>query len=480
MHKKPGKRILLVEPVGNLPFYVLPLGLGYLKSNLSDRHFVKIFDCSIKGVLGNSDTFRDEVRQFKPDIVAVSASIQTYIEGLAAIETAKSIDSEITTVMGGPHPSLFAKHILQNKCVDYVFRGEAELSFSGFVDQVKEDENWDSIKGLVYRKRNQIIENDIHCAPDLDIINIPDYKDLRLDEYLRNNYSYGGFYGKSAPIWVTRGCPYACTFCSASLINGRKIRRHSIGYMIDWIDYLYKEFSIRQFAIIDDNFTFDMNYAKEFCRAIVRMRQGKHFREKIYFATPNGIRLDKIDDELLILMKEAGWQGVSIAPESGSRKTLKRMKKHIDPDSVPGIVKQIKAVGLNVRAFFLIGYPGETIEDLKDTIKLIRKCKLDAIILGRFLPIPGTPIFNELVKDGEISQDYMPLSIFKFVMPLSKKKEDDVYLPQGLKYLNSFWFFFRENVFLIFRNPYSIIYFCKYYGTLNLIKKFFLATKKIK
>ncbi len=480
MNRKSGKRILLVEPAGNLPFYILPLSLGYLKSNISDSHMIKILDCSIEGIPCDSLRFRNEIRDFKPDIVGISASMQTYKEGILATKTVKSICPDIITVMGGSHPSIFAEQVMRNDTVDYLFRGEAELSFSAFIDQLESKNYFSSIKGLVYRKNGSIFKNEINLESDLDKIMIPDYDSIMINEYVKHGYSYGGLYGKSAPIWITRGCPYACSFCSASQLNGKKIRCHSIRYVVDWIDHLYQNFDIRQFAIVDDNFTFYNEYAKDFCRTIINLIREGHFKEKIYFATPNGIRMDRVDDEMLNLMKEAGWQNITVAPESGSRKTLKRMGKNLDPDIVPEVIRRIKAADMDVRAFFLVGYPGETADDVKQTVRLIRKCKIDGLILGRFFPIPGTPIFNELVRDKEIPPDYMSPSIFNFLMPLNNKWPHKIYTPKNLNRLNSFWLFLRESIYIVFRNPYSILFYSRYYGITNLIKKLFLAIKRIR
>jgi radical SAM superfamily enzyme YgiQ (UPF0313 family) len=445
-----------------------------------DHHQVRIYDCSIKGVFADSKELLHEIEDLRPDIVGVSASMQTYHEAVRIIRVVKSIDPGITTTMGGAHPSIFSEKVMENEDLDFVFRGEAELMFPHFLEQLKGEENFENIKGLGYRKDGRVVLNDINLEADIDSIKIPDYKNINLREYIKNGYSYGGFYGKSAPVWITRGCPYGCSFCSASLINGKKIRRHSVEYVVNWIDHLYREFSIRQFALVDDNFTFQIDYAKKFCRTIIELVEKGHFKEKIYFATPNGVRIDSLDDELITLMKKAGWQGLSIAPESGSRKTLKRMRKTLDPASVPGVVERIKKQGLDVRAFFIIGYPGETRDDVRETVTLIRRSKIDAIILGKFLPIPGTPIFNELVSQGEISADYMPQSIFKFVMPLSKNKEDYIYSPKGLEDLNTFAIFLRESILLAIRNPNSVAFYFKYYGFFNLLKKLLQAMKILK
>lgn len=477
---KSGKRIMLIEPAGNLPFYILPLSLGYLKSNVSDVHSVKILDCSMAGLFADSPRFKKEIQDFEPDVVGVSSSMHTCNEGIIATKTVKSINSNIITVMGGPHPSIFAEKVMQNRSVDYLFRGEAELSFSAFIDQLETEKNFTSIKGLVYRKSADIIINEINLESDLDKVLIPDYESIKINEYAEHGYSYGGLYGKSAPIWVTRGCPYSCSFCAASQINGKYIRRHSIRYVVNWIDHLYQNFGIRQFAIIDDNFTFDSKYAKEFCRTIIGLIGEGRFREEIYFATPNGIRIDMIDDEMLSLMKKAGWQSISVAPESGSRKTLKRMKKNIDPDIVPGVIRRIKAAKLDVRAFFMIGYPGEGGDDIKQTIQLIRKCHIDGLILGRFLPIPGTHIFDELVSDKEITSDFVPQSVMKSMMPHDNKRPHKLYAPKGLDNLNSLWLFLRESIYIFFRNPYSIVFYSRYYGIVNVIRRLLQTVKVIK
>jgi len=153
------------------------------------------------------------------------------------------------------------------------------------------------------------------------------------------------------------------------------------------------------------------------------------------------------------------------------------MKKNLKLEIVPGAVDKIRAAGLSVRAFFMVGYPGETLEDVKDTVKLIRQCKFDSIIIGRFVPLPGTPIYDELVEIGEIAPDYVPPQTFALFTPF-KKLRQEMYNPPGFENFNLFWMLLREHILLAFRNPYSVIYFIKYYGIGNVIKKmFFLGTK---
>ncbi|MDM8554089.1 radical SAM protein [Desulfococcaceae bacterium HSG7] len=475
-------KILLVEPNRPLEGFVLPLGLGYLKSNISSNiHEVKIVNCSLEGWHADDRNFKEEVLQFKPDLLGVSASFQTYSEGLKLIEVVKGINKSIVTVMGGAHPSIYADTIMENKQVDFLFRGESELSFPIFLSQLEADGCFSSVKGLVYRQKNgETVKNDIMFEPKIDKIKIPDYKAIRINDYIEKGYFYGfygGKEGRSAPIWLTRGCPYNCTYCSASKINGKRIRVHSISYVINWIQTLYSEFKITQFAIIDDNFTFYIDYAKEFCRKIIKLKEEKYFKKILSFSTPNGVRLEKLDDELLDLMRKAGWKEITIAPESGSRKTLKKMRKSLNPEVVPDVIKRIKNKGFYVRGFFIIGYPGETWGDIKETISLIRRSRLDFAYIGRFMPIPGTDIFNELVKKKEISTTYIhphPSGNLE----LLPSKFQGIYSPKGLEDISPFLIFWRENIFLLLKKPSNILFFLRYF-TRKDFRKIFIARMHI-
>ena len=469
-------RILLMVPYGNIPAYWFPLALGYLKSNIPETHHVKILDCTLDDIPSDSPDLIKELKEFDPDIVGVSTASLTSSEAINALKVAKALKPEVITVLGGSHPTNYPEKVMKNKYIDYCFRGEADLSFAVFLNQLTLG-NFDSVDGLVYRKNGDLVKNEIKNEDDIDKIKMPDYHALRLKTYLDHGYNYGGFYGKTAPIWVTRGCPFKCSFCSAPLLNGRGIRAHSPEYLANWIEYLYHEFGIRQFSIIDDNFTFDMDYAKSFCQFIIQRVENGWFSEKIYFTTPNGVRMEMLDDELLVLMKKAGWEGLTLAPESGSKKTLVRMKKNTNLEEVPKIVNRVRTAGLKVRAFFMIGYPGETLEDLKDTVKLIRKCMLDSIIVGRFVPLPGTPIYDELVELGEIPEDYIPPQTFSMFTPFQQRTRHKIYNPAGFERFNLFWFLLREHVFLAFRNPRAVLYFIKYYGIMNVMKKMFFLGK---
>ena len=469
---KIGKRILLVAPQGNMPYYVIPLGLGFLKSNLPDCHEVEILDSSIEETPGDSMKFKERVRLFRPDVIGVTTTVSTYEDAIKCIKSAKSVDPSIVTVLGGPYVSLNDEDVFEEEELDFVIRGEGEISFSKFIDALFGDRDFSSVAGLTYRCDGKVKKTPT-VNEDMDSFNIPDYQFIQLGRYLENSYNYGGYYGASAPIWFTRGCPYGCKFCSAYLMNGKAVRAHSTSYMLDWIEHLYVNFDVRQFSLVDDGFTTYPRTVKEFCQAVIDARRSGRFKERIYFAAPNGFRMERLDDEMLRLMKEAGWEGVTVAPESGSRSVLKLMRKNLNPDIVPDAIDRIKAAGLMVRAFFMLGYPGETKEDVEDTIKLIRKCDFDDVSIGTFVPFQGTPIYNELVESGELKPGHSksgPMGGFSWVLPGLMQDDGNTYRSESSKELNFTYIIIRERLLVFLRKPAAMVHFFKYYGFVRLLK----------
>ncbi len=189
---------------------------------------------------------------------------------------------------------------------------------------------------------------------------------------------------------------------------------------------------------------------KDLTRGIIEWKKNNNIKD-VVFEFSNGVRMQFLDDELLNLLKQAGWEEICIAPESGSKRTLERMNKLLDPDIVPEITKRIKKAGLRVVAGFMIGYPGETIDDVKDTQRLIRKCKLDSFLIQQFCPLPGTPVFDELVEKGEIDYENLPSTFY--LSYLTGKSAETKYVTEGLKKFNFRRFSFTETFVFALRNP---------------------------
>lgn len=461
-------KIALVWPKGFDPIYSLPLPYGYFMSNIDKNYYdVQIFDNALQNLKSSSSKFRQELKDFNPDLVAVSTWSPMYPEALSVLQVAKELNPNVVTIMGGVHVSSYADKIKGTFGVDFLMRGEAEHSFPIFLDELqKKNPDWTIVKGLVYKTMNSYQMNDMDRpeSDEMDQIKIPDYNAIQLKKYLKAGYRWNTPSKMNSPIWATRGCPYRCQYCASPELNGRPVRTHSIKYMMEWIKYLYYECDIRWINILDDNFTFHVAYAKDFCRAVIDLGL-----KDLRFGTPNGIRLQRGDPELWKLMKKAGWETLIVAPESGSQSTLELMKKDLKDVQivVPEVVKDIRKAGLKVQGFFIIGYPGEKPKDLDDTLLLIRKSKFNFVFLNNFQPLVGTPVYDELVKKGEIEDG---------LLPKNYSAEERAYTPESFKNFNFSKFILKTHLMMMLTDPLNIPYqfslMLKLYSPRLTIKKF--------
>jgi len=467
--------IVLIQPYGLNPKIVLPLSLSYLKANLDEKICdVNIIDCALRGLKSNSEEFKKLLQSYEPHIIGVSAWTQTYQEALDILKISKIFFKNVITVIGGSHASANYKEVVKNEQIDFLFRGESEFTFPLFINRILNNIDFSNISGLVYRRANgELIINEPLVVNDIDKIKIPSYDSINLDEYIESGYRYHTREKYNAPILLTRGCPYTCQFCSVSLVNGKRVRKHGPGYVIRWIKYLYYEKGIRHINIIDDNFTFDVEYAKNICKQIIQLNL-----KRLSFGTPNGIRMQRGDRELWGLMKKAGWKSIIVAPESGSTHTLKLMRKNLKKEIVPNVVDDMKKMGLYVQGYFIIGYPGETKNDLLETRKLIMKTRFDLVSMFRFQPLPGTPVFDSLVEKSEISKDFLPNDYY------SRKPNYETYTLRKVNiplfYIITYFLFFLQNpkriCFLV--SKYDIYGIFKRIIDFNMRKNTVVMTKK--
>jgi len=385
---------------------IFPLGLAYIMAAAKQKGYeVNILDCDLNDIKPGSPKFRNEIEALSPDVVGVS--FWTFNKHVIheTLTVTKDTLGNVVTVVGGPDPSVNTIKCIKHPAIDYGFCGEAEIGFPLLLEALEaEEKDYSHIPGLIYSiDGTPQVNPPVYLAGFSEFGEI-DYDAMQLRKYHEQGYNYGPGNKLSAPIQATRGCPSQCQFCSASRINGTKVRVTPVPKLVSMINRLYRDYGVRAVNFVDDNFTFHRDYVLEFCRAII---EEKH--RDLTFASPNGVHLETLDHELLVAMRRAGWESLMVAPESGSKKTLAKMKKKVNLDDAPGKVQMIKDTGMLVTGSFIIGYPGETVVDIEQTSRFTRKCNLDMISVNKFQPLPGTPIFGELVERGEITPDFIPV-----------------------------------------------------------------------
>ena len=392
-------KILLVKPY-NLSDHIQPsLGLGYLATACRDRgHNVTILDCIKEGV--KNDNLFQRVNELKPDIVGFQCYTFDLKPVKEALEGCKNLKPDLITVIGGPHPSAAPEQSFEyfKDYLDFIFIGEAERGLPLLLDKLDHRISIDlaEIPGLAWRENGDIRLNQQVFVDNLDGLGMPAWDLIHPEKYPESQH--GAFFKKFpiAPLMVTRGCPYNCTFCAGSIVCGKKVRKHTIDFMLKQIKYLYDIHEIREFHIVDDNFTFDKNYVKEFLRRLIGLNLD------ISWATPNGVRIDTLDEEVLRLMKQSGLYLISLGIESGSDRVLGLMEKNTTVRKVREGISLIHSSGIDVAGFFIMGFPGETREDIKKTIEFSLDLDLIRANYFTYLPFPGSSSYNELASKGEL------------------------------------------------------------------------------
>lgn len=409
MGKERKSKVLLIWPFGAFDGATMPLAFLYLLPILKQHGYeVDFLDCALHDISPDSPEFADHVERCQPDVVGVSAWSVHKEMATKTLQAVKNFDSQIMTIAGGPHFSGDASYSLHSDrgIIDFVFKGEAEESLLQFLDHVSQP-SWTfkelkDVPGLCFIQEDGSLHESPAKPPSaLDALGQPDYSIIGLPEYIQKGYCYRSEVRMQAPLLTTRGCPYTCDFCSAPFLNGRRVRKHSIPYLLELLKTLYAEFGIRHFNIIDDNFTFDVPYAKQFCKMVI---ENGHWLKDVSFGTPNGIRIEKTDEDLFYLMKGAGWRRVIVAPESGSQTMVDFMAKHLKLQLVPEKTRQIQQAGLECEAFFIIGHPGENAQTIQETKQFIKDVKFDVVSIHVFQPLQGTPIYNELLAMGTLGK----------------------------------------------------------------------------
>ena len=401
-------KILLIAP----PFYRLlgshynglHLGIAYIAAVLKEHgHFVKIYNAdygettqyanqrqlfenypSYKAILDDPANaiwgeIKDNISSFAPDLIGITMLTANYKAAKIIARIAKSINSNIKIVIGGVHPTLDPEGTLAEEEFDYVIRGEGEFTFLELADNQREEE----IKGLSFKKSGQMIHNeDRPFIDDLDALPYP----------CRDSFLNDTRYLDLGHLITGRGCPFSCAYCASPRLWQRTVRFRSISNVISELEYLQTNYNASIIHFADDTFTLNKHRAKEICRQIIDRR--------LEIEWVCDTRADCLDRELVALMKSAGCVRIKIGVESGSDRILKRMKKGETKEKIRQAVSLIKGEGLPFTAYFMAGFPGETNEDLKQTIELARELDADYYSLGIVAPYYGTEIWNDLEKSG--------------------------------------------------------------------------------
>lgn len=443
-----------------------PLGVAYLAAFVREKHDVKIIDAVAEGhsshqLLGDRlvrygldfEEIADRIKDYNPDILGISCIFSNQWPAVAEIaRRAKEWKSGLVIITGGTHPSFLAEECLKKAPhLDMVAIGEGENIMLNIADAVATGGDPRDVKGIafpkagngsddtvVFNEPGELVENlDDLPFPARDLLPMEKYFDINLPMALHSKRR------RNTSIATSRGCVFNCTFCSSTRFWKTRQRMRSAGNVLDEIKVLKEDFGVEELKFEDDNLTYDQSRAREIFQGMIDRGLSMPWN------TPNGVAVWTLDDDMFKLMKQSGCYEVTLAIESGDQYVLDNIiKKPLKLESVRLAAKKARKAGLFTVGYIIIGFPGETKEQINNTLNFTNDLKLDKVYPFIFNPLPGTPLYELCVEKGYISSDYAFEQENYFRASFSTPE----WGPEDLDRLQKrmFW---KTNIILLFRNP---------------------------
>ncbi len=399
-------RVLLVNPpqenlvTNNIPSVVdeerghnPPLGLLYVAAHAraNTPHEIRVADAVVEGL--GYPALKERIRAERPDVVGITATTFTLVDAVMTVALVKEISPEITVVMGGPHPYIYPEETINLPGVDYLVIGEGEAVFSALLNNMGDRAALRNVKGLVFRDGADVVNTGLPpLVEDLDSLPFP-ARDLTP---YRDYYS---LIAKSRPVTTmitSRGCPYRCLFCDRPHL-GKRFRPRSAENVVDEMAACV-DMGISEFLIYDDTFTISKKRVLDICRLIRErgLKVGWDVRA----------RVDTVNAEMLSAMKDAGCDRIHYGVEAGTPEVIETLRKGITIEQVKRVFAETRDAGISILAYFMIGSPGETRAQMKESLRLARELGPDYLHLSITTPFPETDLYRLGFEKGVLKDDY--------------------------------------------------------------------------
>jgi anaerobic magnesium-protoporphyrin IX monomethyl ester cyclase len=427
----------------NLSFF--PLGLGsvaaFLKENGHNVTFLDIEEAEL-GIL-------QELRNRNLDIIGLSITTPQIGIAKKIIHILREIRPDVPIMAGGIHPSYFKKDFIRDHNVDFVIYGEGEITTNELCNAITSNEkDYSSINGLVYRNDNDIIINEPRKLIDnLDALPFPSRELVNFDAYLRPPGLIRGIWTeRSTNITTSRGCPGRCTYCGVNYLWGMNYRRRSVESVLSEIDLLVNEYKVDGLYFMDDTFLMNKGWIAEFAQKY--KERGYKLKLSCYG------RVDTVNPDILIAIKELGFTQVEYGIESCSNKVLKLIKKNITVDQIKHTVKMTSDCGMRVLGSFIFGFPEDNEEDLKETINIASDLKLDFVTCYYATPYPGSELYEQAISENRIVEKDMSKWYVRTNSIWKVDLSDDIVYNYRQLFLKKFRF---TNLMYIVKSPHFLL-----------------------
>jgi len=375
-----------------VPAVIPPLGLAYVAAALEKAGFhVEIFDnYQLKKPI---DYVKFEIKRLDPEIVGITCGSVTYQRCIETAKAVKEVKPSCKVVAGGWHPSYMPDSMLQHPEIDYVIMGEGENAMVELASSIIKgdgDRAIATIPGVACRYDGKTIKNALRIISDLDQVPYPARHLLPMHIYDRKID-----YLSVRPVDVVnviRGCPYECAYCETKKLWGNKCRAFSPNRVVDEVDYLVKNYGSKGIYFVGDNFTINKRHTVEICNLIKK--------RKLDIEWVCDTRVDLISRDLLQEMKSAGCKSIFFGIQSGSPRILRKLNIKFTLEQVVQTFKLVREEGINIACSFMLGIPGETVDDMEATFRFAKDMDPDWCHFYVFIACPTSGLYEEVMQKG--------------------------------------------------------------------------------
>jgi len=396
-----------------------PLGLAYVAGAVLNAGYnVKVIDAAVEGlekvqpfkyetfILGLS--IEDTILRIGEEIDVISVSCMFtnnwLFERDLLIEIKKRFPNKIL-IIGGEHASAVPELCFkQVQSLDYVVLGEGEATMVELLNAIKDKKEINQLPSICYRNDfGDIVKNELKKPKRISQINKiswPAWDLFPMDYYFQKKISYGVYKGNTLPIMASRGCPYECTFCSSPQMWGRKYELRDVVDVVNEIEHWKDKYDIKNFDFFDLTAIIKKDWFIALCDEIISRGI------KITYQIPAGTRSEAIDKEVAQKLMLSGCSNITYAPESGSKKILKDIKKKVDLSNMLQSIKWSNRMGMNIKLNIIIGFPDESHFDIFGTLFFLIKASwygAHDMYPAIFSPYPGSSLFDRLEKEKKVN-----------------------------------------------------------------------------
>ena len=364
-----------------------PLGLLYISSYLERfGYHNNVFDSTFQSF----NQLKQHLISTKPDIIAIYVNLMTKLNVVKLIQFIKNEGELKNTkiILGGPEVTYHANKFLTIG-TDFIIVGEGEVTMLELIKTIESGQtDYSEIAGIVFKKENVIVTNkERELIKDISELPLPNRKKIDINKYIdtwRKHHGLG-----MISVSSMRGCPYTCKWCSRAVYGGT-YRRRKPNQVAEEMLLLKTTYNPDMIWFVDDVFTIHHRWLKEFADYV----------EKLNAFIPYEIisRADRLNEDIIIVLKTSGCKRIWIGAESGSQKIIDAMDRRVSVIETQKMIQLAKKHGIEAGTFIMLGYPGETKADIIQTIQHLIASNPTYFTITVAYPIKGTPLFDE-IKD---------------------------------------------------------------------------------